>query len=55
MAQNKQNAKNSAKDVTTKNKAESLKESTSRSSSWSSVKPDEDGDDRERRDGPGGN
>ncbi|MFV0344576.1 MAG: hypothetical protein ACK5JH_17100 [Anaerocolumna sp.] len=53
MAQNKQNAKSAAKNVSTKNKAESLKESTSKSSSYSSVKTDEDH--RERRDGPGGN
>lgn len=53
MAQNKnwENAKNSAKKDSSKNTSEFSKES--KSSSWSSVKPQED--DRERRDGPGGN
>ncbi len=53
MAQNKQSTKNSTKDVSTKNKAESLKDSTSKSSSYSSVKTQDD--DRERPYDPGGN
>lgn len=55
MAQNKQweNIKNSSKKDSSKSNADLSKEHSSKSSSWSSIKPEED--DRERRDGPGGN